>query len=229
MKTLIVGTSYVEDEARFELFKLWYRLVKHLNPTTDLMVVDTPGLFDPRPWLPTEQEIFRFDDNIGALSRGQRDGSGRGFCKGMEFAIERGYDYLVINEADFLFARPVDIYINRMHKAGVKVACTIATPYHFCEWGISFFDVKYLAETKFIERYGWEKTPFYPLPEWRVENMTAEDLFLFPLRGIRNDQDQINVGNLANSFPYQPPDWITHCRDLAVYFQFLNINRISLS
>lgn len=229
MKVLVFGTSYVADETRRSLVQIWLKLVKR-NTGVDILIVDSCSPFNPSSFLPSDTFVFRFDDNIGAISRGQRDGAGRAFCKGLENAIDAGYDYAVHYESDFLFAPPIMPIIEQMAKAGVKVVSPgLANPYHFLEWGISFFDVKWVKETGFIQKYDWEHAPTWPIAEIRMEKLIGDDLFVIPFRGIRNEQNIVNVASLSNSFPYSPPDWISHCDDFNVYLQFLNINGIVLA
>jgi len=52
-------------------------------------------------------------------------------------------------------------------------------------------------------------------------------LFTLPLRGIRNDFDRITANNLAFSFPYGL-DYLTHCKDFAIYERFLEMKGIAL-
>lgn len=225
-RILIVGSSYVADEPRRELTKIWYRLVRHINSGVDLFLVDSASPFDPFKFLPVAG--FRFPDNIGAVSQGQRDGSGRAFCKCLELGIEGGFDYVVPWETDLLFVPPIVPIIAKMHRAGVKVATAWALPFQFPEWGICFWSTKYLKESRFIERYDWQHTPKWPIPEFRISHLTDPDLFLLPINGWRNHGNEMNVGNISNMFPYMPPAFITQCRDFQLYYRFLDVNRISL-
>ena len=227
-KVLVIGMSFINTEARRDLAKLWWKLVRQNNPDVDVLIVDPASAFDPKQFLP-DAEVFRFDDNIGPISQGQRDGSGRSFCYGLERAIVGGYDYAIHWELDFLFAPPVMPIIEKMKRTGVKVVSPgFATPYQFLEWGISFFDVNYIRESKFIERYDWPNTPRWPIAEIRLEKLFGDEVFVIPFRGVRNETNIVNMGSLSNNFPYGPPDWITHCDDLNLYYHFLNLNNLVL-
>ena len=227
-KILIAGTCYVPDDGRVELTKLWARVVQHVNPDIDVVLVDSASPFNPRDFLPETINVVSFPDNIGALSQGARDGSGRAFCKALELAVEGGYDYCMIWEADMLFAPSVESVIDKMRRVGVKVACPYADPYQFPEWGCSFWSTQYLKETRFIERYGWENCPKWPIPEWRIKHMVEDELFILPIHGYRNSMNTMNMGNMTNLFPYSPPSFITHCLDFSLYYRFLDLNRIHL-
>src|SRR5271155_4539654 len=104
---LIAGTSWLDNEHSVELFKMWFRTIKHLNPDEDFVLVDACSPFDPRLMLPEVTNVFRWDENIGAITRGGKDGCGRSLCKVIELAIEGDYDYVAICESDAIFCRPI--------------------------------------------------------------------------------------------------------------------------
>lgn len=226
-RTLIFGSSYIENEAKLEFVRLWGRLVDFLNPGIDIVVIDSASPLDPAAVLPSRFNVHRFPDNIGPISRGYRDGAGRALCKGMELAIEGKFDFCVHLEADFVFVHCVMNTVNRMARAGVKVAACYQPNYQFLEWGLSFFSVPYLKETKFIERYDWPNAPFFPIPEWRLEHLTADDLFVLPYRGMRNDHGQLNVSNIGSFCPYVPFDFLHHV-DILLAQRLIDSNRIVL-
>jgi hypothetical protein len=226
--TLIVGTSYIGDEPHRELAKLWLRVARHLNPDADIMLIDSGSPFDPREFL-SGIEIFRFDDNIGAISQGQRDGSGRAFSKALEIAIERGYDYVMPWEADVIFCLPAEPIIEKMYRTGVKVCAAFATPYQFVEWGFSFWSTEYVQKSRYIERYDWPNSPKWPIPEFRNQYLTQDELFILPIHGYRNSMNNMNIANLTNLFPYVPPCFLTHCIDHNLYYRMLDLNGIKLA
>jgi hypothetical protein len=224
---LIAATSWVADEGARELCKLSYRTIRTLNPSEPLIVIDACSPFDPNLFLPGNPVIYRFDENVGAINRGGRDGAGRALCRAIDYAIDQNYDYVAIQELDFIFARPIRPVIERMHKAGVKVASPgLAAPYAFVEWGIFFVNVDYARESKFVDRYDWEHSQPWPLVETKLEQLFGDDLFLLGLRGMRNEGNQLNVANLANYFPYANPAWLTHCADHNVYTRMLELNGV---
>lgn len=226
-RILIAGTSWVPDELTREIVKLCTRTIRTLNPGEDFLLIDSASPFDPREFLPSDIPVHRFDDNIGAINRGGRDGAGRALCRAIEYGIHEGYDYIAVHECDFIFARPVRPIVERMRKAGVKVASPgLAAPYAFFEWGVFFIDVAYARAARVVDRYDWEHTSTWPLLEIKLEQLFGDDAFLLGLRGMRNDQNQINVANIANIFPYANPCWLTHCADHNVYGRMLELNGV---
>lgn len=226
MKTVIYSGVFCQDEENREIVRLWGRLTRHLNPDVDIVAFDSCSPFDPAYFLPSIP-IVRFRDNPGHLSRGGGDGAGRTFCQGMKYAAEMGYDFCVHLESDMLLARPVTPIISAMAKAGVKAACCYLPQYQFFEWGVAAFNVQHLADTDFCGRYDWANAPMQPIPEVRIEQLIGDDLFVLPLRGHRNDQNQLNPYNLANVSPYFSPDFLTRANmDLAM--RFLELNNIVL-
>ena len=237
IRPLIFGTCYVDTVEKRHVVTLWARLVTHLNPTVPVLLVDSASPFDPGRFLTeipeiaarTDFSIHRFDDNIGHLSKGGRDGWGRAFCHGLDAA--RGIaTHVAYIDADMLLARPVMPILKKMARTGVKIACPLDLAYLFVENGIVFAEVDYLRESEFILKYDWRNSPVPEsadsFPERRFEKIVEHDLFLLPLRGVRNDFDRVNVENVM-SWPYGL-DFITHCKDARVYDRFLEVNGISL-
>lgn len=234
MRPLLFGTCYVADEAMRDLVITWSRLNRKLNPGLDILLVDSASPFDPRYFLPTKAPLHanvivrRFDDNIGHLSRGGRDGWGRAFCFGIEFAIQWGYSHIAYIDADMLFARPVMPVLQKMERVGVKIGCPFDSIYGFVENGIVFASVDYLASIDFIGRYDWPKSPkpdsFDKLPERRFEKIVENDLFTLPLWGMRDDQQRLShdTDTLAHL------SYLTHCHDPRVYDRFLAAHGITL-
>lgn len=226
-RILIAGTSFIDNEHSLALFDMWFRVIKTLNPNEDFVLVDACSPFDPRLHVPKDTNVFRWDENVGAITRGGKDGCGRSMCKVIELAIEGNYDYIAICESDAIFCQPVRPIINRMHKAGVKAASIgLASPYLFAEWSTVFLNVKYLKDMKFIERYDWEHSQPWPLIEMRLEKMFGDDLFFLNYRGFRNEGNQLNISNLANNYPYGNAQWLTHAADLNLYARMLELNNI---
>lgn len=220
MRVLIFGTSYVEGQHARYLFSLWLDLVRKLNPTADVLVVDSAS-----PDLPPVEDVtvLALDGNIGHLGKNGVDGWGRAFSAGLNHAVKCQYDYAVHIETDLLFARPVLSSLARMKDHGIKVAAPMALPYAFIETALMFFDVGYVRDSKLVGRYNWEGSPVLPHPEVRLGAMTQAELFGLPLYGLRNDHGQVTPKNMAQLFPCGI-DWITHCKDPAVYREFLKVN-----
>lgn len=170
-----------------------------------------------------------FSDNIGHLSLGGGDGWGRSFCKGLEIAIVSGYDYVVYLEPDLIFAPKVMPIVEKMRRCGVKAAAPMDTVYHFIANEIMFLDVAYLKESRFVERYDWANPPplhYLTTPEKRCEDLLKDELWILPIRGLRNDHHMLtreNIGRRDKVFPLGL-DYLTHCRDFALYEMFMQIN-----
>jgi len=139
-KILVAGSAYIHDEGLRELCKLWSRTVQHLDPNVDIVIIDSVSPFEPAVFLGwqciNEDEynsgranehdlhrwVYKFNENIGHLSRGGQDGAGRTFCKSIELGIEGGYDYVVIIETDLLLFRSVTDIVGRMARNGTMIA-----------------------------------------------------------------------------------------------------------
>ena len=87
MRVLIFGTVHADTPEKLHIAQMWATLHRDINPTCDLLLVDTNTL--PHDFT-YGVEVFSFGDNIGHLARGGRDGWGRAFCKGLEIGVDRG-------------------------------------------------------------------------------------------------------------------------------------------
>ncbi len=236
-RTLILGTSFVGPSAQgytLRMVELWAKLLRHLNPDIDALVIDSASPTNPTDILAKHDiECFRFDDNIGHLNGLHgRDGWGRAFCAGIEIAIQRNYDALVYMDTDIILAEPVGPIVDKLRRHAIKVAMPLASPYMFAENGLAFYDVAYLAESRFVERYDWlsrtaEKQTPLTIPEVECERLLRDEFFLLPLRGWRDDRNQLTVNNIATAMPYGL-DWLTHVKNFAVYERFLEMKGIML-
>ena len=235
MKPLILGSCYVADFAMRDLCQTWIRLAQHLHPGVDVLVVDSASpiaAFDG--WIGNDCFLFhRFDDNVGHLSRGGGDGWGRAFCFGIEYAVEHNYTHIAYMDCDIMSRHPVTPILKKMAHRGVTVACPLDFHYQFVENGIAFMETHYLQESGFIERYDWAHPPaagamaITETPEARFEQIVADDLFILPFRGCRNDFGQVTRSNIRDKFPFGC-DYLTHCRDAGLYERFLEVNGIRL-
>lgn len=223
-RTLIFATTYVDTRERQRLTEQWVTFHKERNPDCDLLLVDSRSPLQ----LPNDVEIFSFPDNIGHLSRngplgprsGGRDGWGRAFCKGLELAIARGYEYAVHIEGDSLFQLPVMPIARRMQLESsdvlsVPVEGTKKKEIGWVETGLMFFRTGYVTETDFIGRYDWPNRKVHPTPERVIFSILGDKLKMMPWRAERGDKSHITVNNVHNL------DWVTHCHDYAVYDRFI--------
>lgn len=218
-RVLIFGTSYVDRQERKWLLDQWVRINRKLNPECDLLIVDTPGGFD----FEVDVETYRFEDNIGHLTRTNKDGWGRAFTHGVEHGIAAGHDYIVHIETDLLFARPVMPIISLMDGFKLPWLSTQANPHSYMETGLFFMDAERTDDYGVIEQYNWENPPedrmFFP--ERRMRALLGEYLFYLPLQGMRDDVAHGRV-DLRKSFPYGM-DWLTHST-VACYRTFMDMN-----
>lgn len=206
-KVLIFGTTYVDSEDRALLTRQWAELHRHLNADCDFLLVDSAS-----PDMPAIEglEIFDFGDNIGHLSRRGRDGWGRAFCRGLQVAIERGYDYAVHIEGDSLFRLPVMPIVEDMRRSGTKVATvpvegTRRKEVGWVETGLMFFEVGWLKEKDFVRLYDWPNRQERPTPEKVIFGVVGDDLRMMPWKAERGDKSHLTVENVTGL------DWVTHC------------------
>lgn len=229
MKRLVFGTSYIDNVERREVVALWYWLINQLT-SADILIVDSASPIPPESFLPPLDGtmIFRFSDNIGHLNITGRDGWGRAFCKGLEHAIDNGYDQVACIDTDVLFARPIDPIFDKLAATGVKCAAPMDMTYWFIEAAIIFFDVKWLVERNFIARYDWENPPAELSPanisERRVELACGNDFFCLPLRGLRNDKGMLKRTELVKERNPYGLDYLTHLNDFGLIPPFLQMN-----
>lgn len=170
--------------------------------------------------------IYSFTENAGHLNRGGKDGAGRAFVQGMLLAMEGDYDYCVHNECDLLMTTPIQKWVERMAARGVNAAAPFDSQYQFIEGGLSFFNVNWLRESKFVERYDWQNQTGMPIPEIKIEQLLGDEFFTLPIRGMRNEFGQVTRQHIASGFPYGI-DYITHCyKDFEIYRDLMKRNGI---
>jgi hypothetical protein len=250
-RILIAGSAYIHNEGLRELCRLWTRVVSYLDPNVDVVIIDSVSPFEPAVFLDwpivTEGQpifegghtimsygtlhnryVYRFNENIGHLSRGGEDGAGRTFCKSIELGIEGGYDYVAVIETDLIFLRSVTDICKRMQRTGVQMTACPNAQYQFPEFGACFIDTKWAKEFDLIGKYNWKKSQPWPIPEIRLMNIVQDYLMLLPIYGMRVDQIPITPINFANYWPYYPCAWLTHAEDFQLYLKAINMNGITL-
>lgn len=242
LRTLVIGPNWTPNEEQRELCKLWAKCIDRVAPNCDVLVIDCDSPFRPEvflKWLDYTtyaydhefpmRRVFDFGDNVGHLFSGGKDGWGRAICKGVEIAIAAQYDYLAVIETDTLFSRPITTIIEKMDRAGVKVACPLNITWQTISTSTMFFNVNYLKDINFVDQYDWpnrRKEGNESLPERVCEHIFQDELFILPFRGIVNDRHQVTRANLKEAFPFGC-DWITHCKDFGVYEEFMRLNGVS--
>ena len=244
MKTLIYGGCFADTEFKVEMVTLWARLVRHLNPDTDIALFDSASPFDPQIFVPKKLNIsvHRFEENVGHLSHGGGDGAGRTLCEGLQYAIDHDYDYAVHLGTDMFFAKSAEEDVaKRMSLDALACVCLPNSLYQFPEWELSGFECQWAMESGFIDKYDWKSVrgpfPQVPrpsllkkyVPEWRLQEAAGDALWLLPYWGIRNDKNQVNFMNLHDMCPYEPPTWLHMGQDIRLFHRFLELNGIDLN
>lgn len=224
MSTLIMGTAYVATAHRVREVTLWHRLVRKLNPDTDIVVVDAASPFNPQNFLDAEKTRFiRLDKNVGHLSQGGMDGWGCAFTTGLAHAQGNGYEHIAYIDTDIMFAHPVADCLVKLQGTEVHALCPIDFTYQFLENGLMFMDA--IAARTLVEDYDWRGSTLEELPERKVERILLGELLTLPLRGCRNDRGLVTAQNIRQVFPFGV-DYLTHCADYGVYVEFLKVNKI---
>lgn len=222
-RTLIAGSCHINNQHKRQLLGLWARTTAWLNPDCDILVIDSCSPIE-LPQMPDHTMIHRIDDDAGhAFHTSGGDGWGQAFCKAVEIAGEAKYRHVMLTECDLLFARRATPIIDAMETSDVLFAAPMDPTYLFLESGLCFADVQWMKKVDFAARYDWRNFTMAELSERKLERVAGNRLFTLPLRGRRNDQHALTPDNLADSFPYGC-DYITHCRDFAVYRAFLRMN-----
>jgi len=223
LRVLIFGTTYVDSPERARLTEQWVDLHRAINPGCDFLLVDSASPVTPLCFAAKHEnlKVHSFPDNIGHLAKGGRDGWGRAFCFGLQYAIDHGYDYVVHIEGDSLFRLPVMDIVRDMREASEPVASTRVSGTRkqetgWVETGLMVFDVGYLSRSNFIQRYEWGGVKPYPnCPEKVIYGLLGDDLVMKPWRAERGDSGNITSSNVVNL------DWVTHAtRD--AFDQFAN-------
>ena len=225
-RTLIFGTSYVSTDWMRSLVTLWAKVVCKLNPGCDVLLIDSYSPLDPSGYIESVK-LHRFEDNIGHLSRGGKDGWGRAFCYGLDYAVEHDYRRVCYIDADLIFNKPVAPIFARMEKARVKVSCPIDLTYQFLENGLMFFDGDWLRESEFSKKYDWPSSKLTDLPERRCERLLGDDVWVLPLHGLRNDFSQLTFEGFDEQMPFGC-DFLTHCNDVRLYQKMLESKGVVL-
>lgn len=233
VKTLIFGTMYSDTDERKRLTELWETFHDHVNPGCTLTLIDSNS---PKPpMMQRNAQYVSFPENIGHLSRNGsggpqtrgQDGWGRAFCRGLQMAIDSGYDYVAHIEGDSLLRIPVADIVKEMRRDNIDVVSvpvngTRRNEIDWVETGLMVFRVGYLVESDFIKRYDWPGAQRRPTPEAVIFKLLGPHLKLMPWRALRGDKNQITDQNIMDL------DWVTHCRlperpgidDLSLYERY---------
>jgi len=221
MKTCIMSTAYIDTEPKRVLMEMWLKLNRKLSPECDIIVIDSTS---PKKMLPLPVSSFRFDILLNGY---HHDEAARSRRKGFEMAIGAGYDWMAYIECDLLFSKSVMPIIDKLERHKIKVAAAFEHQYQFIESQLMFYDLRYLAEIDFIKKWNWNASKVPKFDELRQEEFFSDELFILPLRGMRNDIDFVTPENMRTAFKYGI-DFLSHCKDPKCYDKFLEMNGIKL-
>jgi hypothetical protein len=218
---------------------MWVELMQRVNPGFDLLVLDSfsdpfyratiPALQNvevitlpegaPLPPLKPGLNWVDFPENMGSLEYNNIDGWGRAFCRGVQFAMDQGYDYAVNIEPDMLFGLPVAPILEDMQHHRLGALAPFAHQYGFMENTIMFLDVKYLKDIDYIGKYDWRaRRKGRDKPENWCEEILGKELFFKNWHGKRDDcrdDDGVTFEQLLHM------DYIMHAHDQELYYFFM--------
>lgn len=234
MKTLIFGTFFVANLPRAELVEMWIRIQKHMNPDLPILLVDSnsenmwtdfvPSLRDiervvvpdgaPLPPLKPGLNWVTFPDNIGHLSLNGGDGWGRAFCRGTQYAIDHGYDYVVHIESDLLNRVPAAKMVEALNQYKLGALAPLTSRDWLCEVGHMVMRTSFLKEIDFIKQYNYKlaNRGFESWPEHWIEEIMSPSMLYYNWKGGRSDghyptqpiifPDRIDWYDLITHAPY---------------------------
>ncbi len=242
-KVLVYGTMYMyekpgESGQRWEsvdMIKMWLKCLELHNPDYDLLLVDSDSSESLVKQLGIERvnlkdfdgnfkkhNILTFDENIGHLSKNGKDGWGRAFIKGIELAMQYGYDYAVHVESDLLFSGDIDSVIERMEREKVGFLVPWNNIYKWVETGLMFMNLDYLRKVDFINKYNWPKRTVKPTPEEVVGKIVKDEWKKLEMPGGRNDNQWMEHNAAGKRMPVleyvKSLKYITHVPQ--IYYEY---------
>lgn len=243
-RAFIFGTIYVDEPYKAELVQMWIELNQKLNPEYDLLIIDSqsdrlwssmiPGAKDvpvhvikegdPLPSLQPGVNWIDFPTPGGHQNFNGVDGWGRAFSRGIEYAIQHGYEYAVNIECDLLFRNPVTPILDQMDAHKLNVVSTNVKynkffPQDWMENTIVFMRTDYLKRIDFIKKYNWNGDWSHDkklyVPENRCQWIFGDDLFYKPWHGVRGDGGVEHIKLLSD---VENMDYLMHAQ-YALNFQ----------
>jgi hypothetical protein len=255
MKILIAGSTHVNNFWKRDLLSMWAACLEQKNPDCDLLCVDSCSPITPESFLqwgvkshfcddPLEFErlskaekktIIRFVDDIKHpfYGGGTLDAGSQALALMASYAITHGYDYWAYIEGDVLFAEPIRAICEKMEKHKIGWATMLDPVYRWIQSETMFFSVEWLKSANFIERFAW-KTPVQAMDrmsyvEVRLERTFKDDLWVLPLRGFKNESNQVKWDNVSKMAGEQGLSYLTHCPDFGLYEKFLHLHGVSIN
>lgn len=214
MRLVIAGTSSIKSKFREWLARQWVAAAVATAPGARLLLVDSasPGALPSHPDL----EVIQLGDDIGHLGSSGRDGWGRATMTALDRIAASDADWAAVWDADMLFVREVRPLITALETAGLPVGLCRANPYpHWIE-GLFFFRCDWLRAASLPAVYDWQSVHPGSFPEDRIRAAIGPAGHILPLRGMRDDHDELTPENVWNIFP-TGLDYLTHCQNPDVY------------
>lgn len=213
MKVLYFCTCWLPDLDRVFMLQSWLRVARQQG--ADIRIIDTISAYHPLMMQLglLHSEVIGVGGNVGHGSReGDKDGWGRAFCKGVELAIECGYDYAVHVESDMACRVDCRDVIALMQKEGKPFAAPYCSQVDNIETGLMYMDVKRLKELDFINRYNWPKirpemsiTERIALqPERVIGGIFGDEWLLLKWNGMRIEYERVAELFLMNEIMAKP-------------------------
>ncbi|HCM83643.1 MAG TPA: hypothetical protein PKW15_00660 [Alphaproteobacteria bacterium] len=248
-RAFIFGTMYIDAPYKAELVQMWIELHQKLNPEYDLLIIDShsermwldliPAIKnipiheikegDPLPPLQRGVNWIDFPEGAGHQNFNGVDGWGRAFSRGVAFAIQHDYEYVVNLECDLLFRNPVTPILDQMdthhlHVLSTNIKYNKFFPLDWMENTIMFMRTSYLREKDFIRRYDWNgnwtrDNPLY-VPEHRCKAILEPEVFYKPWQGVRGDGGIDLITQLSD---VEEMDYIMHVQHAPNYPQPLEL------
>jgi len=221
MRTLLFQQCHLVRPEQGRLMAVSQALLRRLNPGMDLLLVDNASPEEPLGFVDPPEYLHRFTDAIGhpALDDPVRaDGPGRALCKGIELAIEWGYDRLVYHESDALFSRPVSWGFDQMTKPS---AMQPMTPFGFHDFQVWWLDLHFARDFDFVAKYNWQG-PVHPFMETRIPRLLGNNIEVLPTLGERGEWT-LTPEVFMRKYGKTGCDFITHVQP-ETFAAFLELN-----
>lgn len=215
---VIFTQCHLVDEAQYRLMRVSVELMRRLNPGIPILLVDNASTITPDF---DADYLIRFKTAIGHFDLSPpdsdpRDGPGRAMMSALTLATTCDFDRAVYIEGDCLYFRSVQWGFDQMKKrVGMQPICR-----HRCyDTQVMWFaDLKWLRESKFVERFNWPALRRQvggvgegKFGEMRYARLFEDNLDIVQTRGER-DEWESSPEQLRAKYP-QGIDFLTHARE----------------